>query len=661
MRTFFLTVLFVFTLSFSGCSDKETKLLSTPDGDLKNSNTQQTNNNTGNLPESATNNSPQITVPPLKKEMLSVLGEKQNDLDTKWFFSDTYYVLVGQPKKFFESEVGKGTEDVLSSALNTVFQMQFPIDYSKVERFTLASAPQKEITFEQTAEDGTKRNSRSLALRRINTFHLSEPIAQSMIQTIWKSQSNTPIESIKQQIGGIEYYNLLPSTIPTKEIVAGIHLADDRTIVIFIMTSTDADNLFKTNTAVTSAAVERAKRLDITENLLVLSASWEGISAEPQRMLDIPFVGSILAAIGNENAIKFMQNFRAINLLVNTSAQVGKPMLSARYDAIANDGATQLYELFLGLHVTAQTTIATIKDDDEAAATLPLSKEISTQLLQSIEFEKSNDTGFFFRIKKFDGFDTILKNGFADTSAKLREERLLMQKVEQLKSLADVSIQYDKLNKKFPQAICDADNKPLLSWRVNILPLIGQQELYDSFNRKESWDSPTNLPLVEKIPQIFVPIDENVAKGKTQVQRFTSTGTPLSDTNLTISQVKQPQTTLLLVQTSANNAIEWTKPDELNFEEDKIKEILGNAIIGTTFTGSPIVQNFIPSDNPHSKDQLAFIASLIKGTEFQLPATPQNHDHDHNQDHDHDHSSHDHTPPVPPSVPPVLPIVTPEK
>jgi hypothetical protein len=264
------------------------------------------------------------------------------------------------------------------------------------------------------------------------------------------------------------------------------------------------------------------------------------------------------------------------------------------------------------------------------------------------------------QINKFDGFDTVLKNGFADTSAKMHEEKLLIQKVEQLKNLAQITTQYEKLNKKFPQAIRDADNKPLLSWRVNILPLIGQQELYDSFNRKESWDSPTNLPLVEKIPQIFLPIDDNIAKGKTQAQRFTSTGTPLSDANLTLSQVKQPHTTLLLVQTSANNAIEWTKPDELNFEEDKIKDILGNSIIGVTFSGSPIVQTFIPSDNPHSKDQLAFIASLIKGAELKLPTSPQNHDHDHDHNHDHDHD-HDHNTPAPPSVPPVLPIVTPEQ
>jgi hypothetical protein len=666
MRTFFLTILFVFTLSFSGCSDKEVKILSDTDGGLKNPDAVQTNNPTDQLPELPNNPSIQPVSPP-DKAMLSAIGENQNDLDTRWFFSDTYYVLTGQPKKFFETEIGKGTEEVLSSALNTVFQMQFPIDYSKVERFTFASAPQKEISFEQTAADGKKHASRSLALRRVNIFHLSEPVAQSMIQTIWQSQSNMPLESIKQQIAGIEYYNLLSPVIPTKEIRAGIHLPDERTIVIFIMTSTDTDDLFSAkttaNSAVKSAAVERIKRLDIKSNLLVLSASWEGIVAEPQRMAEIPLVGSILGGLGNENAIKFMQNFRAINLLINPSAQIGKPMLTARYDAIDNNGATNLYELFLGIHITAQTSFAAI--NDETAAALPLSKETTIQLLKAIEIEKTNDTGFFFRIKKFDGFDAVLKSGFADTSKKLQAENLLIQKIEQLKNLANASSQYEKLNKKFPQAICDADGKPLLSWRVSILPLIGQQELYNSFNLKEAWNSPTNLPLVEKIPLVFTPIDDNINEGKTQIQRFTSTGTPLADTNLTISQVKFPQTTLLLVQSSAENAIEWTKPEELVFEEDKLRNILGESVIGITFVGTPIAQNFIPTDNPRSKDQLAFFSSLIKGSELSLPTTPkkqnQNHDH-HDPNHDHDHN-HDHDPntTVAPPASAILPIVTPEK
>ncbi|MDR2644031.1 MAG: DUF1559 domain-containing protein [Planctomycetaceae bacterium] len=664
MRTFFLTILFVFAILISGCSNKEVKTLPDAEGGLKNPDTAPTNSSNmtdENLPELPTNN-PERTVSKPTKEMLTALGEKQNDIDTRWFFPDTYYVLTGQPKKFFETEIGKGTEDVLSSALNTIFQMQFPIDYSKIERFILAAAPQGVITFDETAADGTKNSRRSLALRRVNIFHLTEPIANSMLQKIWTSQSNTPLESVKRNIAGVEYYDLLSPKIPTDQIRAGILLPDDRTIVIFIMLTEDANKLFAAKSNVTSAAVERLSYLDVKSNALTLSASWEGIVAEPMRMTEIPFIGSILSNIGNENAIQFMQNFRAINLVVNPSAQVGKPMLTVRYDAIDNNGATKLYELFLGIHVTAQTAFAAMKD--EAANSLPLSKETSVQLLKAIELEKTNDTGFYFRINKFDGFDTVLKSGFAETSDKLRLEKLMIRKIEQLKTLTDVSIQYDKLNKKFPQPIRDSDGKALLSWRVAILPLIGQQELYNNFNLKEPWDSPTNLKLVEKIPVIFLPVDGNIAKGKTQIQRFSSNETPLADANLTLSKVKQPLNTVLLIQTSAEHAIEWTKPDELIYEENKLNKICGDSFIGTTFSSTPIVQNFLPANNPQSKNQLAIFSAIIKGDPLPLqsPASNHNHDHNHNHnDHEHHDHDHDHNAPQTPPTPTVLPIITPNK
>ncbi|MDR1053794.1 MAG: DUF1559 domain-containing protein [Planctomycetaceae bacterium] len=631
MRTFFLTLLFVFAVSISGCSDKAADVPAGSDGSPQNSNSTQTDNPLGNQL-----NAQKSTVSPPSAEMLSAIGEKQNDLDTRWLFSDSYYVLTGQPKKFFETEIGKGTEDVLSNVFNTVFQLQFPIDYSKVERFTLAAAPQEMVTFDEPAADGTKNSRQTLAIRRVTLFNLSEPIAKTMVQTVWKSLSTTPIESVKKRIGKVEYYDLLPSNFPTNQICAGIHLPDERTIIFFIMLTKDANELFAGKPTSASAAVERIKRMDTSSNLLLLSASWEGVVADPMRMAEIPFVGSILNGLGNENALQFLQNFRAINLAIDTSAQVGKPMLTARYDAIDNNGAANLYELFLGLHITAQTAIAAAKDD--TTAQLPLPKETTIDLLKSIILEKTNNTGVIMRINKFDGFDAILKSGFAETTSKLRQEKLAIQKFEQLRFLADASMQYDRLNKKFPQPIRDADGKPLLSWRVAILPLIGQQELYNNFNLKEAWDSPANLQLVEKIPKPFAPIDDNIAKGKTQIQRFTSTGTPLADANLTTTTIKQPQNTLLLVQTSAEVAIEWTKPDELIYDENEVDKIFGNSIVGITFAGVPILQNLLPKDNKQSTEQRTQLSAFIKGEEL-----PTNHDHDH--DHDHNHPDHNHNHP----------------
>lgn len=42
-----------------------------------------------------------------------------------------------------------------------------------------------------------------------------------------------------------------------------------------------------------------------------------------------------------------------------------------------------------------------------------------------------------------------------------------------------------------------------LSWRVHLLPLIGEKDLYRQFKLDEPWDSPHNRQLVEKLPEVY--------------------------------------------------------------------------------------------------------------------------------------------------------------
>src|SRR5262249_39345951 len=49
----------------------------------------------------------------------------------------------------------------------------------------------------------------------------------------------------------------------------------------------------------------------------------------------------------------------------------------------------------------------------------------------------------------------------------------------------------------------DPQAKPLLSWRVGILPLLGEAELYEQFKLDEPWDSMHNKRLLPKIPRAY--------------------------------------------------------------------------------------------------------------------------------------------------------------
>jgi hypothetical protein len=62
----------------------------------------------------------------------------------------------------------------------------------------------------------------------------------------------------------------------------------------------------------------------------------------------------------------------------------------------------------------------------------------------------------------------------------------------------------DKNNNELPPAaILGKDGGPLLSWRVAILPYIGENDLYQVFKLDEPWDSAHNKKLLKKMPEVF--------------------------------------------------------------------------------------------------------------------------------------------------------------
>ncbi len=64
--------------------------------------------------------------------------------------------------------------------------------------------------------------------------------------------------------------------------------------------------------------------------------------------------------------------------------------------------------------------------------------------------------------------------------------------------------QYLKVHEHFPPAaISSKDGKPLLSWRVALLPYLGHEELYKQFKLDEPWDSEHNQKLLDKMPRVY--------------------------------------------------------------------------------------------------------------------------------------------------------------
>src|SRR5205823_13461834 len=102
-----------------------------------------------------------------------------------------------------------------------------------------------------------------------------------------------------------------------------------------------------------------------------------------------------------------------------------------------------------------------------------------------------------------------------------------VQRQRSLKNLKAIMIamhSYHDANGKFPADITDKAGKPLLSWRVELLPYLEEDKLYKEFQRDEPWDSPHNFKLLAKMPDVYrVAFDPKDAT-HTYYQRFAITG-----------------------------------------------------------------------------------------------------------------------------------------
>lgn len=130
---------------------------------------------------------------------------------------------------------------------------------------------------------------------------------------------------------------------------------------------------------------------------------------------------------------------------------------------------------------------------------------------------------------------------------------------------------FHDVKKGFPAyANVDADGKPLLSWRVHILPYLEQQALYQQFHLDEPWDSDHNKQLIAKMPELFLDPSSGlvVADGKTSYLGvkgehyfFDGSGPDGSGRGRHMKMMTDgTSNSIAIVQVDDDAAVTWTKP-----------------------------------------------------------------------------------------------------
>jgi hypothetical protein len=119
----------------------------------------------------------------------------------------------------------------------------------------------------------------------------------------------------------------------------------------------------------------------------------------------------------------------------------------------------------------------------------------------------------------------------------------------------------------FPPAyVADAKGRPMHSWRVLILPFMGQSGLYNAYNFAEPWDGPNNGKLLGMMPSNFAcPSHRAASSGLTSYAAITGpkTAFPGAGTTKLADIVDGTHETIFLAEV-CNLDIPWTAPRDLD-------------------------------------------------------------------------------------------------
>lgn len=156
----------------------------------------------------------------------------------------------------------------------------------------------------------------------------------------------------------------------------------------------------------------------------------------------------------------------------------------------------------------------------------------------------------------------------------VQASRAAARRVTSMNNLKQIALAihnyHDTFNKLPGAAIIGPSGEPLLSWRVALLPFLGESGLYDQFRLDEPWDSPHNARLVERMPAVYASPGQRLMPGHTTYHA--ATGERLlfpPDREVRFANVTDGlSNTLMVLEGNVASQVPWTSPEYLEIDDN---------------------------------------------------------------------------------------------
>lgn len=127
---------------------------------------------------------------------------------------------------------------------------------------------------------------------------------------------------------------------------------------------------------------------------------------------------------------------------------------------------------------------------------------------------------------------------------------------------------YTTQYKQYPRrAVCSDEGTPLLSWRVLLLPFLGERQLFSDFRLDEPWDSPHNRALLPRRPSVFDnPLRSNLPPTHTAYLALQGPGALLTDdaSGIPLDGIRDGMANVAILAETLEGDVPWTQPVDID-------------------------------------------------------------------------------------------------
>ncbi|QDT76675.1 Anaphase-promoting complex, cyclosome, subunit 3 [Gimesia maris] len=294
---------------------------------------------------------------------------------------------------------------------------------------------------------------------------------------------------------------------------------------------------------------------------------------------------NVFKYLSNRLDIPVLDQIHTFDLLLDFS---GESLLELQVNMKTPEGAVQLRDRIQRFQKQATAELSPLATEADRELSEAMSEHFSMSLITPPWDPQSDKTMLDLKLKQFTSYQRLItsidEKLIQPAVVKTRAERRQYEQKDQIKLLGLSIYQQQKImsyqealaQEEPGGAVVQKEEKNQLSWRVSLLPMIGQYKLYEQFHLDEPWDSLHNLKLLEQMPALYQ--SAGVTRpGYTSIMTFNGERTPFQDS--TSSRLRDAsdglENTILCVQAGADQAVPWTKPVDLPFDPQDPWRVVG--------------------------------------------------------------------------------------